>query len=367
MPIQFHHLPTEIVTCIGQQFADGTFEGMRALVRLSGTCVWILQLLVCNTALWRQLKSAAFDFDSTRTQARLDIRADVVEKWRRILEGDIGEVFALVEENKGKNSKHIVNAAWRMLQKTTLEELFTGISERLDWLLSVLMHAAVANEAFKNALASDAFMTECITNIIRVEGFLHNDYEVLPKMDGSLSKVKKEFLQLTLFLRLPLAQHNLSIHHIFDFRLISLNEWQLQSRDVEFWLSIISGCWTGFYADYRLDIDLKAVIDDPSFRRCDGPMRNIFLDLTETSKTALATSRRLPSVISFAGFGVDDFEDFEITGRVLPATRDVYMRKTYLTGLQLSWPLEGVLNEFGIVGSWGAASGTFFIWKESPA
>ncbi|KAI8619654.1 hypothetical protein BC830DRAFT_728986 [Chytriomyces sp. MP71] len=220
-------------------------------------------------------------------------------------------------------------------------------------------------------------MQSRIRDTLRTEGFMQVDnfifdaeFPLQTEADpayASLLSLKFSLVQLCLLIRLPFESEwrpCRPIYHSLE-RIDTLEDWIRSSQDEtpnkDLWRSLIPGEWKGFYADYQLDLLPTDQGVDTNFQPCDGPMYN--MHFFWTSPDLFQGAGPLSRILNFNATGIDDWGDFEIIGRVLPSTMRVFMRKTYRAGARLSWELDGVMKEFGIVGSWGSHSGTFYMWK----
>ncbi|KAJ3070375.1 hypothetical protein HDU98_006599 [Podochytrium sp. JEL0797] len=368
-------LPPETLLHICVQLSNGTIDGTTSLIHLASTCSLLHRLVFSCNPLWKAHFLAAFDNDTDPDSTACEYMTKTIQRWKLVAPrvpfgvDSLSIAADLVRQNTVKNTALVLQTSRRMLCENWLERALKSDGVQLNSVMSVFVHAAWNAEEMKRELRENAFVQNCITKIIRVERFLEEDNGGLlisGSTKSSRKRLKLRFLQLALILRLPLFQATGGIPTRLTFwpQKMSVATWDaLQSANpAAFWSLLIPGEWTGFYADYRLDIDPATSAEPATFRTCDGPMHNMRFEWTPETADAI-TANKCPHVLSFTGRGEDDFHEFEVVGRVLSRTRDVFMRKTYLTGLQLSWELEGTLNEFGIVGSWGQASGTFFIWR----
>ncbi|KAI8840486.1 hypothetical protein BJ741DRAFT_597467 [Chytriomyces cf. hyalinus JEL632] len=403
------NMPTELLIqiALNLQNNDGTISGVRSLLRMASLNVRIRHILNANEAPWKAHWVSCFDGAPTGPHRdELLSRCCFISKLQKqstalSFDGHGMEQMGstrtleflhhLILHNECKNVKLISKSVLQSLLKLEIHRIvFFYAPELTDWvpLLDVLVYCAFYDTEAKAALNEDPYVKHQIRNTLRTEAYLQSGMDVFlepPPSNGERNTntfeiakaLKSRILHLCLLLKLPFNDHEHAtplkpLSSFWPSGIHNLLEWnEMISRkpvSKEFWRHCMIGEWTGFYADYRLDLLPHEIEnDDGQTRLCDGPMRGMQFQWTGATSAYFQADEAgvpVPPVLAYNCVGgVDDWGPFEMDGRVIPSTLAVYMRKRYLTGRRLSWELEGRLNEFGIVGGWGDASGTFFMYR----
>ncbi|TPX75738.1 hypothetical protein CcCBS67573_g02989 [Chytriomyces confervae] len=393
------NMPTELLIQIALclQSNEGTINGVRSLVRMTSLNVRIRHTLNAYEAPWKAHWISCFDGAPTGPHRdELLSRCCVISKLQKqskakSFDGHGMEsicstrtlefLHQLILHNECKNVKLISKSVLQNLLQLEIHRIVFYGPEFTDWvpLLDVLVYCAFYEA--KAVLNDDSYIKFQMRNTLRTEAFLQTGVDLLlephPNTIETAKALKSRLLHLCLLLKLPFNDHENAtpvkpLYSFWPSGIHNLFEWnEMMSREPvtkEFWRLCMIGEWTGFYADYRLDLLPHEIEnDDGQTRLCDGPMRGMQFQWTGATSAyfqADETGVPVPPVLAYNCVGgVDDWGPFEMDGRVIPSTLAVYMRKRYLTGRRLSWELEGRLNEFGIVGGWGDASGTFFMYR----
>jgi hypothetical protein len=164
--------------------------------------------------------------------------------------------------------------------------------------------------------------------------------------------------------------------------LIYFNNYLKRLRPFTYFLNILPGKWTGFYATPAI------LVDHP--RNCDGPMQcelrwsSSDLELlqagakyesqypyipSEENKVYLPGMKRPPPrpplrpILQFHGEGRDSVGEFKMEGRMVLGNQKVFIRKSYDT-LGFGWNYEGCLLDAAMSGVWGEWDGVFSMWKD---